>query len=330
MKRYIKIVLLFMALAWVMSVDAQDVIYTQFYANPVYLNPALAGNKLSRRLTLNYRNQWPGANRGYVSYSATWDQYVKKISGGVALMVNTDVQGGGTYNTFSGSGIYSYRLAVSRFVTINAAIQAGYIQYKLDWSKLAFSDQIDVHTGSIEPTQENLPPKLNIGNVDFSAGLVGGFRESIYAGVAVNHLSRPDMAFYEGNSNRLNLRYTVHAGMIIDFLQGMQGKDIKNYSISPNIVYVQQGKFQQLNLGMVVNKYPLTTGLWFRHSFGNPDAIIVLLGFQLKYWKVGYSFDYTISHLTIRSGGAHEISIAWLFPKWLDPNRFHELKVTGF
>jgi len=330
MRRYIKIVLLFMTLAWVMSVDAQDVIYTQFYANPVYLNPALAGNKLSRRLILNYRNQWPAANKGYVSYSVSWDQYVKKISGGVGLMINTDVQGGGTYNTLGASGIYSYRLAVSRYVTVNAAIQAGYIQYRLDWSKLAFSDQIDVHTGNMEPTQENLPPRLNIGRVDFSAGLLAGFRESIYAGVAVNHLTRPDMAFYDGNSNRLNLRYTAHAGMIIDFLQGMQGRDIKNYSISPNIVYVQQGPFQQVNLGMVVNKYPLSTGLWFRHTIGNADAIIVLFGFQQKYFKVGYSFDFTVSHLSIRSGGAHEISISWLFPKFLDPNRFHELKVSGF
>ena len=87
--------------------NAQDVIYSQFYANPLYLNPALAGAKLDQRITLNYRNQWPSIKKGYVSYNAAWDQQIDKISGGLGFMVNADVGGGGIYNKFSGSGIYS-------------------------------------------------------------------------------------------------------------------------------------------------------------------------------------------------------------------------------
>lgn len=326
-----RIFLIFFALiAWSSVSVAQDVVYSQFYANPVYLNPALAGGKLCNRLTLNYRNQWPTVRKGYTTYCATWDQYFEGLSGSVAVMANANVGGGGVYNTFQGSGIYSYRLQASKYLVFNAAIQAGYLQYRLDWNKLVFGDQIDVNTGNLEPTREYLPPKLNIGTVDFSAGLLGGYKESHYFGIAVNHLTRPDIAFYDGNENRLKMRWTIHWGILIDFYQGMEGEDIKNFSISPNIVYEQQGKFRQLNLGMYVNKYPFVYGGWFRHAFGNPDAVIVLLGFQQKSYKIGYSFDYTISGLSITTGGAHEISMVWLFHEYLDRDRFHEMRSPGF
>jgi type IX secretion system PorP/SprF family membrane protein len=322
--------LLLLILSWMVKANAQDIIYSQFYANPLYLNPALAGAKLDQRITLNYRNQWPSISKGYISYSATWDEQFDKLSGGLGVIVNADVAGGGIYNRFSGSGIYSYRWQASHYVVLNAAMQVGYVQYRLDWNKLVFGDQIDIRTGNIEPTREYLPPKLNIGNVDFSAGLLGGFKESLYFGVAVNHLSRPDIAFYEGSSNRLNMRWTVHSGILIDFFQGMDGEDVRNFSLSPNVVYVQQGKFHQLNAGMYLNKFPFVVGVWLRHNFGNPDAMIALLGFQEKNYKIGYSYDYTISQLTNKSGGAHEISIAWIFQKRLNPNRFHAMGNPSF
>lgn len=308
---------------------SQDVIYSQFYANPLYLNPALAGAKLDQRITLNYRNQWPSINNGYITYSAAFDQQIDKISGALGVMASADVGGGGIYNKFSGSGIYSYRLQATRFIVLNAAIQATYLQYKLDWNKLVFGDQIDVNTGNISAVKEVEPAKLNVGNVDLSAGILGGYKESLYFGIAVNHLTRPDIAFYEAQ-NRLNMRWTVHSGVLIDFFQGMDGEDIRNFSISPNFIYVQQGQFRQLNVGMYINKFPFVSGLWMRHNFGNPDALIALLGFQTKNYKIGYSYDYTISHLTNKSGGAHEISIAWLFHRVKGSSRFHAMPCPTF
>ena len=321
--------LIFMILALFARSYAQDVVYSQFYANPVYLNPALAGSKLCQRITLNYRNQWPGIDQGYVSYSASWDQDFDKISGAVGVIVNSDVAGGGVYNRFSGSGIYSYRLQASRYIILNAALQAGYVQYRLDGNKLVFGDQIDIRTGNLQPTQDHLPPRLNAGNVDFSAGLLGGYKESVYFGVAVNHLSRPDISFYEGGSNRMQMRWTVHSGILIDMSHGRDEAEVGSFSISPNIVFVQQGKFQQINAGMAVNMFPFVAGLWLRHGIANPDAVITLLGFQQKNYKLEYSFDYTISRLTVKSSGAHEISVAWLFNKASDSKRFHRMRLSN-
>jgi len=312
--------LFFIILGWIVKVHGQDVVYSQFYANPIYLNPAIAGSKLCSRLTLNYRNQWPTINQGYTSFSASWDQPVEKLSGALGVIVNADVAGGGIYNNLSANGIYSYRLEVSRDVLLNAAFQVGYVQHRLDWSKLIFEDQAN----------QVVPTMVNVGKLDFSAGLLAGYKESLYLGVAVNHLTRPDMSYYDGTSNRMDMRFTIHTGILIDVKEGLDGTDVRNLSISPNIVYVQQGNFRQINVGVYANSYPIVAGVWMRHCFGNPDAVIVLLGYQQRNYKLEYSYDYTISKLNIGSGRAHEISMVFLLNKNKAANRYRDLKVTGF
>jgi len=327
-KNYILVLLL--VLAYLSNVKGQDAAFSQFYANPLYLNPALAGAKLCPRLTLNYRDQWPNIKNGYVTYSATWDNNYNAISGGLGFIVNSTVGGGGIYNTFNGSAVYSYRLQASRTLVLNAAFQAGYMQYRINWDKFVFGDQININTGIHEQSAESRPGKPNVGNFDLSAGFLAGYKESVYFGAVVNHLSQPNMSFYDGNSNPLDMKITVHAGAIFDFVQGMDGEDLRNFSLSPNVVYMQQGKFHQLNLGMSVNMFPFVGGLWLRHNFENPDAMIVLLGFQQKQYKIGYSFDYTISKLSTQGGGAHEISIAWLFNNFHKKSRYTEFKGPSF
>ena len=47
---------LFAAITLSTQVLAQDPEFTQFYANPLYLNPAFAGTARCPRLVMNYRN----------------------------------------------------------------------------------------------------------------------------------------------------------------------------------------------------------------------------------------------------------------------------------
>ena len=60
---------------FIAETSAQDYTYSQFYANPLYLNPAMAGSEYCPRLILNYRNQWPSLPEAFVSYSASFDRY---------------------------------------------------------------------------------------------------------------------------------------------------------------------------------------------------------------------------------------------------------------
>jgi type IX secretion system PorP/SprF family membrane protein len=298
----------------VISVSAQDLAFSQYYANPVYLNPALAGNKICPRITLNYRNQFPSLGDHYVSYNAGADMYARSISGGIAAIATADMTG--PIATYAASAVYSYRLSINKNLTLNTALQAGYIQYRLNWEKLIFEDMIVPGTGEVVPanSSEKQPDKLTVGDVDFSTGAVIGYKERFYLGTAFHHITMPDMAFYTGNTSRLDMRITVHAGALLYLTPDWYDNDAKRLSVSPNVVYMQQGKFHQLNSGMYVNFYPFVSGLWLRHNFENPDALIVLLGFQQPSYKIGYSFDFTLSKLGLPAGGAHEVSFVWLLP----------------
>src|SRR6185369_12674748 len=87
---------------------AQDPQFTQFYANPLYLNPAFAGTARCPRICINYRNQWPNLSGRYVTYSASYDMHVAALGGGIGALVTTDDQAIGTLKTTNASLIYSF------------------------------------------------------------------------------------------------------------------------------------------------------------------------------------------------------------------------------
>jgi type IX secretion system PorP/SprF family membrane protein len=289
---------------------SQDPHFSQYYANPIYLNPAFAGTAVCPRVILNYRNQWPAISGTFVTYSASYDQHVDNLSGGLGLLFNSDNAGEGTLKTNMISGIYSYRLQVNRFFSIKAGFEATYFQKSIDWSKLTFGDQIDPRYGFIYYTQETKPKDLTKGTTDFSAGILG-YGESIYGGIAAFHLTQPNEGFF--SVAKLPMRIVAHAGGVIDLQYHRRRRKLEDPTLSPNILFMKQQDFQELNYGLYFNKYPLVGGVWFRQGFNNPDAFIALIGFQTSVVKMGYSYDVTVSKLSNATAGAHEVSFAMQF-----------------
>jgi type IX secretion system PorP/SprF family membrane protein len=291
------------------TVSAQDAEFTQYYANPLYLNPAFAGTARCPRLTMSYRNQWPAMSGSFVTTAASYDQHVEAIQGGLGFIVMNDQAGRGTLSTTTVSGIYSYQQPVTRKFSIKAALQATYFQKALNWDRLTFGDMIDPRRGFIFETQD-IPRGGTVQNADFSGGLLG-FSDKWYAGVAVHHLNEPNESLVVGTS-RLPMKYTAHAGAVLPLQKNVTGVVA---TISPNILYRKQGEFQQLNAGVYVNKGPLVGGIWYRGVLFTDyrDAFIVTLGIDSDIIKFGYSYDLTISELTPATGGAHEISMTIQF-----------------
>lgn len=288
-----------------LAAQAQDPQFTQFYANPLYLNPAFAGTARCPRVVLNYRNQWPGLTGTFVTGSASYDQHVDGVMGGLGLLVTNDQAGKGTLNTTTVSGIYSYQQPISRKFSMKVGFQATYFQKSLDWSKLTFGDQIDPRRGFIYNTND-VPRGGKVGNADFSAGVLG-YSDIYFVGVAVHHLTQPNESLIVGTS-RLPMKITGHAGAAIPL--GMRGKyGEARTRISPNVLYQQQAAFRQLNLGMYVDHGPITAGVWYRTR----DSFIMLIGFHTDKFKFGYSYDLTTSKLTTRTAGSHEISLQLQF-----------------
>ena len=293
---------------------AQDPEFSQFYANPLYLNPAMAGITICPRGIGNYRNQWPGIGKAFNTYNFSFDQYVDALHGGLGLLVTADRAGGGNLNTTAISLMYAYKFNLSSHLQASGAVKAGYYQRRLVWENLLFEDMIDPQGGFILPTSEKQPDNSSVGVPDFSAGVFLGYDDLVYGGIAVDHLSQPKIGFYTDNSTKLSMKYTVHVGSVISLRTNGSADEDREFSLSPNILYQQQLQFHQLNIGLYLTIDPFVGGIWFRHNFENADAIIPMLGMHYKNLRVGYSYDFTVSKLKSVSGGAHEISASWQFP----------------
>jgi type IX secretion system PorP/SprF family membrane protein len=302
---------------------AQDPEFSQFFASPLYLNPAFAGSVRCPRIVLNYRDQWPNMPGTFVTYAVSYDQYVSSFNGGLGLLVWKDDAGSGTMKTTNISGIYAYQLNVNREFTINAGFQASYMQKSLDWSKLTFGDQIDPRYGFVYTTQE-IQNRSSNSFLDLSAGVVG-YTSEFYGGIAVNHLTQPSEGFIV-MTTPLPMKITAHIGAYIPLDDSRRNSSF----ISPNLLVQFQQSFQQYNFGLYVAHGPLTGGLWYRFSPTNGDAIIAMVGLQADMFKFGYSYDITVSGLANYSGGAHEVSLGYQFDCHPRKRRFHTLKCPAF
>ncbi len=281
------------------NANAQDPQFTQFYANPTYLNPAFAGTARCPRICLNYRNQWPNLSGTYVTYAASYDQHIDAISGGIGINVMQDDQARGTLKTTNVNVMYSYLLPITREFSLKIGLQAGYLQKALDKNKLNFGDMIDYRRGFVWNTQEIIP-KQQVSAVDFGGGILG-YSKRYFVGAAFHHITQPEEGLL--SQSKLPMKITAHGGAIIPLEKGNASY------ISPNVLFMQQQNFTQLNLGLYFVKNNFVGGVWYRNS----DAFIVLLGLQTDHFKVGYSYDVTISRLATNSAGSHEISMQMQF-----------------
>jgi type IX secretion system PorP/SprF family membrane protein len=317
LKRITAFILLALSMVYTNDLFAQDPQFTQFYANPLYLNPAMAGTARCPRFCLNYRNQWPAISGNYVTYSASYDQHVDALGGGIGILVTNDRAGRGILNTTNAGLMYSYQLNVSRKLTIKFGLQANYFQKSIDWSRLTFGDMIDERRGFIYDTRE-VQQRNSKAGVDFSAGAFA-YTKRFYGGFAAHHITQPDEGLI--TSSKLPLKITGHVGALLPI-----GDKSKELYISPNIIYQRQQTFQQLNLGMYISKGSIVGGLYYR----NKDAFIVLLGFQQQFFRIGYSYDVTVSKLTNATAGSHEISCSLVLECRAKKKRFATVNCPSF
>lgn len=309
--------------------QAQDPVFTQFYSNPIYLNPAMAGTHGCPRLNLNYRNQWANISGAFVTNSVSYDQFVNVLQGGIGISIINDMAGKNTLNWTMVNLAYSYHLQVTRKFTVLFGAQATWNQKFLDWSKLSFGDQIDPRRGFIYQTGD-LPRNLineggnwgTRGFFDVSTGIVG-YSENFYFGFAAKHLNTPNESLILGSSE-LPMRFTGHMGANIDFGKGSQYQNVT--SISPNIIYTYQDGFMQLNLGTYIQYGAFTAGAWWRPR----DAFILSIGIDTGPFRFGYSYDITISPLTNASGGSHELSLGFNFSCKQPTKKFRTISCPSF
>jgi len=329
-KKVFWLLIVCVTIAYNSSVKAQDPHFSQFFANPIYTNPAFAGSAVCPRVGISYRDQWPSLG-AFKTFSAAYDQYFDAISGGIGVYIMSDKQSD-FYRVNSAELIYSLRLRLNRDITLNLAVQADITNHSLDWNQLIFPDMIDTRYGHIySTTLAQKPDETSKTYFDVGAGAVV-FSENWYAGIAAVNLLRPDEGFI--SYNRLPIKFTANAGMKFNLRRDTRRTNafFGQPVISPNIIYQHQGKFNTLNYGAYLDWSPFIFGAWFRQSmsFKNRDALVLLFGLEWNNYKIGYSYDITVSSLSNVSGGAHEISLGAKFPCPQKHKKIRAIKCPSF
>jgi len=308
------IVIIFLLLLMSGVLKSQDLVFSQFYAAPMQLNPGLTGVTQAPRLSFIYRNQWPTLPNAFTSYAASYDQYSSLLNSGFGIRLMSDQAGNGIYVTNRITASYAYNMRVGEETFLRGGLEVAAEQKNLNWSKLVFLDQINPELGFTDefgnayPTNETAPGSSSQLYPDIGAGIVL-YSSQFYGGFNIRHINAPDEAWLADTEfATLPVYYSVHGGAEIN-ISNPYNNGKKPAFISPNILFAKQGNFQQLNLGALLSMWYIYGGVWYRTTFTNSDAAIFSLGFQRGLIKVGYSYDWTISGLSGNSGGAHEVSL---------------------
>lgn len=334
MKNYILLLMFSLGLC---SLSAQDIHFSQYYASPLTLNPAMTGLiNGDFRVAANYRGQWfsiptQASNAPYNTYSASIDAglFKKKLKGsalGVGAMFYADEAGNGSLATYAAMASIAYHLAVDRFgkSRLSLGFQAGYVQKRIFQHDLLFETQFDPSLNSFNPFFDNQEALFNtpsFGYFDLNAGALfssrASKRVSYYFGFAANHVTTPGENFLEQQTekNQIDMRYTGHGGLSI--------QTGKYFKILPTFLYMMQTQAQQINLGSGFEytfneNFKGFAGAWSRivggvDKFSN-DAVIATVGVETYNTRVGVSYDFTTS--TLRSAnqsvGAFEVSVIYI------------------
>ena len=295
--------------------NAQTPQFSQFYATPLYVNPAFAGNTLEGRIIGNYRHQWPSISKAFVTYSVSYDHNFSAINSGVGLLVMHDRAGTGGLRFTNIGGQYSYKVQLSRNLAMKAGVNLQYTQRNVNLSKLTFTDQL-MRGGGVATSETWSGGRKNY--FDVAAGLIAYTRQ-FWVGFASHHINRPNESLL-GVDSRIPTKYSVHGGVNIPLKKTIKKKVTTSIIAAAN--YKAQAKYDQLDIGAYYNHFPMVFGLWYRgipgfkayeKGYGNNDAAILMVGYQLLDFRVGYSYDITISRLLSNTAGSHELSIIYEF-----------------
>src|SRR6478609_636567 len=110
-----------------LSVTAQDPQFSQFYAAPLYLNPAFAGSTQQGRVGMNYRNQWPAIDANFTTVSAYADFYIEDKNSGVGALLTRDYVGIVGLQSISFAVQYAYQLQLTKELSFRPGIQIGVV-----------------------------------------------------------------------------------------------------------------------------------------------------------------------------------------------------------
>lgn len=292
------------------AVRAQDPNFSQFFASPLTINPALTGSSNSDlRVFTNYRQQWVGNNTSYNTGTLSLDsrlfkdQLAENHVFGIGGFFMRDQSLNGYFKSTYASINTSYMIALDKDGNHNLGMGlAGiYGDRRLDFSQLTFSEQFG--SGGFNtalPTGESglssLKPYVSV-----ASGLIYRYtadKTDIDFGVSGYHYNNPKQSFLSDSlGNSLPTRFVTHFNME-NYLS-------ENFSLSTNAIFQTQASQSYLAAGAILNYGTMdqnegkifSVGLFLRSD----DAIYPYVGLIVDRLQVGLTYDVAVSKLKTSS-----------------------------
>ncbi|HEY6900645.1 MAG TPA: PorP/SprF family type IX secretion system membrane protein, partial [Puia sp.] len=225
---FIHIFAVFLALGLAFGAQAQDPGFSQFFASPLTLNPALTGKFNGVvRVAGNYRNQWPSINNAFITGTVSVDAPIlrgklpENDTWGIGVMGMNDKTASGVLNSnyFSLSTAYHKSLDEDGYHQLGVGFQGTYANRTLDGTQLHFEDQLNLNGtwDPISPSETNISGRfvsvhyfdVNLG-VLYNASTDGN--NNYYIGASAYHLNHPKESFLGVDTVNVPTRFTLHGG----------------------------------------------------------------------------------------------------------------------
>ena len=298
-----KLYFLLLAFSLAGAVNAQqDPQFSLWMFDRISFNPAAAGIDNMHQIQAFHRDQWDGFDRDPKTYLFNYNGYVKAggRTVGLGLSAMTEVLGQEQNKFVRLSG--AYHLPIGNNI-LSAGVQVGMLSKTLGTNWIA-----------IDPTDPNIPlTGLSQGGFDATVGLMFYQKNKYYAGVSATHLPATSLA---------DLGFATARHL---YVMGGYNHDLNNGLVIRTNALVKTD--MKASPAIDVNANVLWNNLlWGGVAFRPGDAIIPMAGMQMtlntvqqgRYtythgFKMGYSYDVTLSTIKNYSAGSHEFFLTYEF-----------------
>ena len=333
--------------------NAQDALFSQYYASPLHVNPALMGVYDGQmRFNANYRQQWSGGVFSDIpirQIHASFDYRMRIADGdylsfGINALEDETGAASRLKSTHANLGVsYMKQLGGDRYRTSDqylvAGVQVGMGQNRLGTGNLWFDRQYDSTNIQIDltrPTGELEPSSNNY--LDINAGLlwytVMDKNKSLYVGGSMHHITNPNISYFGNKAENLKRRFTVHAGgefPINDQLSWMPAVMATLQSPSMSIQLGTNFRYSNhewdevaIRVGAsyrLANKY-----VWIKGDQTNQniiqesskanilgDALTITTMLEINRWLIGVSYDIHTSSIVRPTNGRNAFEISLIY-----------------
>ncbi len=268
-----------------------DPLYTQYRVNMMSVNPAYAGSRNALTVGYLYRNQWVGLEGAPTTQTILAHSPINNNLGFGASVTHDVI--GPTKQT----AIYAN---TSGRIKMGSTYLAAGIQFGLDYFKTDFQS-ITTGTGVDNAFAENNTLVLpNVG-----AGLYL-YNPRYYLGFSIPKVLSSVLYDNSGAGGDVTQKrhYIAIAGYVFDLKSNIAFKP----SVLARFVEGAPMSFD------ITTQFILAEKFWIGPFYRWAESAGVIVGYNVtQQFKIGYSYDYSVSELVDYNSGSHELSLTYDF-----------------